>query len=255
MMPLCVRGVVFRKGLVIHSFANLDPIAAETFQIDIPVQAGDVVYVLDDELPMEEFDIIRREAMNGHFSEDDVRAITTALYEVVAPAPALAEGEVLRWVRTGRQDWGQFVVSQATLSPATELLIRARSRRDQRPPAVTPVLDAIPVPPRRPPVISPSPRPGRPPFLEVAPEVTPEEPTRRGMAPTATFRCPHEGCDSLVEIWTSGDGSKIDEMRGSCPHVSAWQAQNPVLQKDESQQSTCPENATVVARNMTPEST
>lgn len=105
-MSLIARGLHFRKGEVIGSFQNWDPTQSETYRVDLTVEPGDIIYVVDDTLSTQEFGLVSQPTIEGRFSEAEIRKLTPARFEVTVPEVAVPDGATLRWTWIGRRDHG-----------------------------------------------------------------------------------------------------------------------------------------------------
>ena len=124
-MSLIMRGFVFRAGEVVRSFSNYDPTQSETYEVNMPVEPGDVVYVIDDTLAMHEFTLIAQPTIEGRFSEAEVRALTPARFEVPVTG-SVPEGAQLFWAIVGRKDQGRLEVRTPGETLAAALKARVK---------------------------------------------------------------------------------------------------------------------------------
>ena len=134
-MSLIMRGVVFRAGEVVQSFANFDPATSETYRVDVPVEPGDVVYVVDDTLAVFEFSLITQPTIEGRFSEAEVRALTPARFEVQVTG-SVPEGSGLYWTIVGRKDQGRLEVRTPgeTLAAALKARLKGAEKAQEASP-------------------------------------------------------------------------------------------------------------------------
>lgn len=101
-MSLILRGYHFQDGSVIGFFAHLDPTQADVRRVDIHVQPGDVIYIIDDSLSMGDFDVLGQLTNEGRYTEADVRAVSVATEEYTAPDLPRRPNDMIMWTKIGR---------------------------------------------------------------------------------------------------------------------------------------------------------